>query len=69
MRLEFYRSGGSALLAAVDSESCPNVGEKVNIRKANWLVVARSWAVDDLSYTPESVRVCLYCEETDDSLP
>ena len=70
MKLEFYKSGSGALIEALDAESCPDVGEKVNIRKLNYLIVSRSWAIDTdyLREHPVSFRVCLNCEATDNSL-
>ena len=69
MRLEFYISGKGHLIAAIDAESCPDVGEKISIRKATWLIVSRSWAVDHADeLRDQSLRVCLNCGETNDEL-
>jgi hypothetical protein len=72
--IEFYKSVSDderkPLIESIRGYTCPDVGDKINIRGENWLIVNRSWCLDytDLSMSEHQMRVCLNCKPTDDQL-
>ena len=69
MKLEFYNRSSGGLIVSCDSECVPDVGDKVNILRKTWVIVTRSWAVDNADKVfDEKLRACLNCAPTDDKL-
>lgn len=69
MKLEFYNAETGGGIGYVEAEYCPDVGEKISIRRKTWKVVSRSWALDHSDdIRQRRLRVNLNCEPSDDKL-
>jgi hypothetical protein len=55
-RLEFYHNGKPQPFLTLDSSFQPNDGDLVNIRKATYKVIGRSFTVDSAGTREVSIR-------------